>query len=79
MYELLNASFQGVTRLFVLTYVIAAGAANYEADIKTIESIFLQEGRLIIITHWLMEEIFCDQPTNDMIKQYDEVWKVPIW
>ena len=55
IYELLNGSFQGVRRLFVLAYVIAAGAANDEADIK---SFFFQEGRLIIITHWLMEEIF---------------------
>ena len=55
IYELLNGSFQGVRRLFVLAYVIAAGDANDEADIK---SFFFQEGRLIIITHWLMEEIF---------------------
>ena len=25
LYELLNASFQGVRRLFVLTYIVAAG------------------------------------------------------
>ena len=34
LYELLNASFQGVRRLFVLAYVVAAGAANDEAGIK---------------------------------------------
>ena len=34
LYELLNASFQGVRRLFVLTYVVAAGAANDETRIK---------------------------------------------
>ena len=33
-YELLNASFQGVRRLFVLAYVISAGAADDGADIK---------------------------------------------
>ena len=32
--ELLSASFQGVKKLFVLAYVIAAGAANNEAGTK---------------------------------------------
>ena len=48
LYELLNPSFQGVRRLFVLAYVVPAGVANDEADIKTIKSIFFQEERLII-------------------------------
>ena len=34
LYKLLNASFQGVRSLFVLAYIIAAGAANDEAGIK---------------------------------------------
>ena len=34
LYELLNASFQGVRRLFVLAYAIAAVAENDEAGIK---------------------------------------------
>ena len=38
IYELLNASFQGVKRLFVLAYFIADGG-NDEAGIKTIKSI----------------------------------------
>ena len=47
--ELLNASFQGVRRLFVLAYVVVAGAAKDEAGIKNNKkSIFVQEGRLII-------------------------------
>ena len=33
-YELLNVSCQGVRRLFVLAYVMAAGAANDEKGIK---------------------------------------------
>ena len=33
IYELLSASFQGVKRLFVLAYAIAAGVANNEAGI----------------------------------------------
>ena len=57
--ELLSASFQGVKRLFVLAYTIAAGDdADQEAGIKTIKSIFSQKERLKITTYWLMEEIF---------------------
>ena len=58
IYELLNALFQGVRRLFVLAYVVAAGAANDEARIKKRKSFFFHEERLKIITYWLMEEIF---------------------
>ena len=62
MYNLLDVSFQGVRRLFVLAYVVPAGAASDEAGIKMIESIFFQKEKLKITTYWLMEEIF-------MIKQ----------
>ena len=41
IYELLNASFQGVRRLFVLAYVVAAGAANDEAGIKDNKKYFV--------------------------------------
>ena len=58
IYELLSASFQGVKRLFVLAYAITVGAANNEADIKTIESIFFQERTLKIVMYRLLEEIF---------------------
>ena len=42
LYELLNASFQGVKRLFVLAYAIAANG-NDEAGIKNNKSIFFRE------------------------------------
>ena len=45
MYELLNASFQGVRRLLVLAYVIAAGTTNYEADIKNNKKVFSSKMR----------------------------------
>ena len=57
-YELLNASFQGVRRSYVLAYVVAAGAANDEAGIKDNKKYFFKEERLKIITYWLMGEIF---------------------
>ena len=41
IYELLGASFQGVKRLFVLAYFIAANDANKEAGIKNNEKYFL--------------------------------------
>ena len=55
MYELLNVSFEGVKRLFVLAY---DATNNDEAGIKAIKSIFFPEQRLKIITYWLMEEIY---------------------
>ena len=62
IYELPSASFQGGKRLFVFVYDTVAYAANNEAAIKKVESIFFQEKRSKIIMYWLMEEIF-------MIKQ----------
>ena len=50
LYELLNASFQGVKRLFVLAYLIADGG-NDEAGIKDIKNIFFQEEKLKITTY----------------------------
>ena len=51
IYELLSASFQGVKRLFILASTIAADAASNKAGIKTIESVFFQEERLIAIMY----------------------------
>ena len=66
LYELLNASFQGVRRLFVLAYVVAAGATNHETGIKD------NKERLKVITYWLMEEML-------MINQWLDktVWSSP--
>ena len=58
LFKLLSASFQGVKRLFVLAYGIAANAANNEAGAKSNRKYFLQKERLKVITYWLMEEIF---------------------
>ena len=45
LYELLNASSQGVRRLFGLAYVVAAGAANDEAGIKNNKKVFSPKRR----------------------------------
>ena len=46
IYELLSAPFQGVKRLYVLAYVIDAGAANNEAGIKNNRKCFLPRGKV---------------------------------
>ena len=76
LYELLNASFQGVRRLFVLAYVVAAGAANDEAGIKDNRKYFLPRGEINNYNVLIDGRNFYDQPINDLIKQYDEVRKV---
>ena len=79
IYELLNASFQGVRRLFVLAYVVAAGAANDEAGIKDNKKYFLPRGEIKNYNVLIDGRNFYDQPINDLIKQYDEVRKVSTW
>ena len=76
IYELLNASFQGVKRLFVLAYFIVADAANNEAGIKDNKKYFLPRGEINNYNVLIDGRNFYDQPINDLIKQYDEVRKV---
>ena len=75
MCELLNASLQGVRRLFVIAYVVAAGV-NDEAGIKDKKNYFLPRGEIKIYNDLIDGKNFYDQPTNDLIKQYDEMRKV---
>ena len=77
MCELLNASFQGVTRLFVLAYFVAAGVTNDESGIKDIRKYFLPRGKIKNYNVLNDGRNLHDQPINDLIKQYDEVRKVP--
>ena len=72
--ELLDPSYQGVKRLFVLAYdntdnaVTADSHRRYFLPRKKIENYNIEiDGRN-----------FYDQPINDLIKQYDEVRKVSI-
>ena len=77
-YELLNASFQGVRRLLVLAYVVAAGAANDEAGIKDNKKYFLPRGEIKNYNVLIDGRNFCGQPINDLIKHYDEAREVSI-
>ena len=76
IYDLLNASFQSFRRLFVLAYVVAAGAANDEADLKNNKNYFLPREEIKNYNVLIDGRNFYDQPINDLIKQYDEVRKV---
>ena len=76
LYELLNAAFQGVRRLFVLAYFVAAGAVNDEAGIKDNKNQFLPRGEIKNENVLIDGRNVYDQPFNDLIKQYDEVRKV---
>ena len=77
IYELLNASFQGVKRVFVLSYFVAAGNnADEEVGIKDNKKYFLPRGEIKNYNVLIDGRNFYDQPINDLIKQYDEVRKV---
>ena len=73
IYELLNASFQGVRRLFVLAYVVAT---NDEAGIKDNRKYFLPRGEINNDNVLIDGRNVYDQPINGLIKEYDEVRKV---
>ena len=76
-YELLNASFQGVKRSFVLAFVTEAGNdADQEAGIKDNKKYFLPREEIKNYSVLIDGRNFYDQPINDIIKQYDEVRKV---
>ena len=71
---MLDASYQGVKRLFVLAYGDRGGANRVTADSH--RRYFLP---IVKIENYNIEidgRNFYDQPINDLIKQYDEVRKV---
>ena len=75
LYELLNASFQGVKRLFFFAYFIAGGG-NDEAGIKDNRRYFLPRGKIKNYNVLIDGRNFYDQPINDIEKQYDEIRKI---
>ena len=78
--KLLNASFQGVKRLFVLAYVVAEpvgdNAAVDTAGIKSNKKYFLPRGKIKNYKVLIGGRNFYDRPINDIIEQYDEVRKL---
>ena len=73
IYELLSASFQGVKRLFVLAYTIAAPVVGDNTDdtagTKSIKKYFLPRGEIKNYNVLIDGRNFYDQPINAIIKQ----------
>ena len=70
----LDASYQGVKRLFVLAYRGCDGANRVTADSH--RRYFLPRVKIKNCNIEIDGRNFYDQPINDLIKQYDEVRKV---
>ena len=75
IYELLNASFQGIKRLFVLACFIANGRRD-EAVTKDNKKYFLPRGEIKNYNVLIDARNFYDQPIDDKIKQYHKIRKV---
>ena len=70
--ERLDASFQGVNKLFVLPYA----SGNNVTDENSYRKYFLPRLRIKNYNIEIDGRNFYDQPINDSIKQYDEVRKI---
>ena len=74
--EQLDSSYEGVKRLFVLAYDNAVG--DNQVSVDCFKKYFLP---IVKIENYNIEidgRNFCDQPINDLIKQYDEIRKISI-
>ena len=74
--ELLDSSWQGVKRLFVLAYNNTAG--NNQVSIDSFRKYFLPRVKIENYNIDIDGRNFYDQPINNLIKQYDEVRKISI-
>ena len=72
--ELLDSSFQGVNRLFVLAYDNTAG--NNQVSVDSYKKYFLPRVKIDNYNIEIDGRNFYDQPINDSIKQYDEIRKI---
>ena len=72
--ELLDASYQGVKRLFILAFRDSSGANRVTADSH--RRYFLPRVKIENYNIEIDGRNFYDQPINDSIKQYNEVRKV---
>ena len=73
--ELLDSSYQGVKRLFVLAYNNVENNAN-KVDTNFFKKYFLPRVKFENYNIEVDGRNFDDQPINDLIKQYDEVRKL---
>ena len=72
--ELLDSSYQGVKRLFVLAYDNTAG--NNQVSVDSFKKYFLPRVKIENYNIEIDERNLYDQPINDSIKQYDKARKV---
>ena len=72
--ELLDSSYQGVKRLFVLAYDNTAG--NNQVSIDSYKKYFLPRVKIENYNIEIDGRNFYDQPINDSIKQYNEIRKI---
>ena len=72
--KLLDSSYQGVKRLFVLAYDNTAG--NDQVSIDSFKKYFLPRVKIENYNIEIDGKNFYDQPINDSIKQYDEIRKI---
>ena len=72
--ELLDSSYQGVKRLFVLAYNNAAG--NNQVSIDSFRKYFLPRVKIENYNIEIDVKTFYDQPINDSIKQYGKIRKI---
>ena len=72
--ELLDSSYQGVKRLFVLAYNNKEG--NNQVSIDSSKKYFLPRVKIENYNIDIDGRNFYDQPINDSIKQYNEIRKI---
>ena len=72
--ELLDSSYQGVKRFFVLAYDNTAGGDQVSIDY--FKQYFLPRVKIENYNIEIDGRNFYDQPINDSIKQYDEIRKI---
>ena len=74
--ELLDSSYQGVKRLFVLSYDNKAG--NNQVSVDSYRKYFLPRVKIENYNIEIDGRNFYDQPINDSVKQYDEIRNISI-
>ena len=71
---MLDSSYQGVKRLFVLAYNNTAG--DNQVSVDSFKKYFLPRVKIENYNIEIDGRNFYDQPINDSIKQYDEIRKI---
>ena len=78
---MLDSSYQGVKRLFVLAYDNTADDANHndQVSINSFKKYFLPRVEIENYNIKIDGRNFYDQSINDSIKQYNDIRKISTW